>query len=238
MALAVIAHLDRAGARRLRRPARRRDDRRRFGLPSPRATVHAAQLEESSAAARGCARPRRPSARAGSRSPSRRSASAGTSTRAMPELGGQARGMQRRAAAEGHHGAALGHLAALDGMHARGVRHVLLDDLADAGRRPVRIQAERRADPRRRPRARPPRGRAAACRRRRRPARCGRARHWRRSPWAPCRRGRSRPGRARRRRCRGRPGCASSRPGARSSRRRRRSRPSRSRGCAPAARCP
>ena len=56
--------------------------------------------------------------------------------------------MQRRAAAEGDHGAALGGLAALDGVHARGAGHVFLDDLADAGGRPVRIQAERRADAR------------------------------------------------------------------------------------------
>ena len=37
-------------------------------------------------------------------------------------------------------------LAALDGMDARRIRHVLLDDLGDAGRRPDAVKPERRAD--------------------------------------------------------------------------------------------
>ena len=54
--------------------------------------------------------------------------------------------MDGRGAAEGDHGAVLQLLAALDGVHARGIGHVLLDDLADAKRRVEALQAERRAD--------------------------------------------------------------------------------------------
>ena len=52
----------------------------------------------------------------------------------------------RRGAAEGDHGAVLQFLAALDGMDARGVRHVLLDDLAHAEGGVEAGEAERRAD--------------------------------------------------------------------------------------------
>ena len=62
------------------------------------------------------------------------------------ELLGQPRGMDRRGAAEGDHGAVLQLLAALDGMDAGGVRHVLLDDLADAERGVEAGEAKRLAD--------------------------------------------------------------------------------------------
>jgi len=54
--------------------------------------------------------------------------------------------MDGRCTAEGDHGAVLQFLAALDGMDARGIGHVLLDDLADAERRIDALQAKRRAD--------------------------------------------------------------------------------------------
>ena len=57
--------------------------------------------------------------------------------------------MQRCRAAEGDHGALVELLAPFDGMDARGVRHVLVDDLGDAGRRAVRPEVEPAADMRR-----------------------------------------------------------------------------------------
>ena len=62
------------------------------------------------------------------------------------ELLGEARGVQRRAAAEGDQGAALELGAALDGVHARGIGHVLLDDLGDAEGRERGVELERAAD--------------------------------------------------------------------------------------------
>ena len=65
----------------------------------------------------------------------------------MPSFSRQPRGMQRRGAAEGDQGAARRFLAALDGVDARGVGHVLVDDLGDAERRAdAASSAERRAD--------------------------------------------------------------------------------------------
>ena len=58
----------------------------------------------------------------------------------------QAPRVQRRGAAEGDHRVLLGRAAALDRVHARGVGHVLLDDLAHAGRSPEGVHAERGAD--------------------------------------------------------------------------------------------
>ena len=60
----------------------------------------------------------------------------GTITVVDADLLGEPAGMQRRAAAEGDHGAGGDVAAALDGMDARGIRHVLVDDLGDAGRGP------------------------------------------------------------------------------------------------------
>ena len=62
------------------------------------------------------------------------------------ELLREARGVQRRRAAEGDHGAALRDLAALDRMHSGCARHVLFDDFAHACGGPVRVQFERHAD--------------------------------------------------------------------------------------------
>ena len=67
-------------------------------------------------------------------------------TRLMPSFSASRAAWMRRRAAEGDHGAVLQLLAALDGMHARGIGHVLLDDLADAECRVEALQAERRAD--------------------------------------------------------------------------------------------
>ena len=60
----------------------------------------------------------------------------GTMIWSIAELVGEPAGMERCAAAEGHHGAGGDVLAALDGMHPRRIGHVLLDDLGDAGGRP------------------------------------------------------------------------------------------------------
>ena len=121
-------------------------------------------------------------------------------------------------------------------MHARGVGHVLVDHLDDAERRHLRGEAEPAADARRPAHRAPRRHPAASCRRRSARDRSGRAPGWHRSPPAPCRRGRSRPGRDRRRRSPARRRCGPSYRHARSSRRRRRSPPSRSPGSAAAGR--
>ena len=60
-----------------------------------------------------------------------------------PELAGEPRGMQRRGATEGDQRAVGRVLAVLDGVHARGTRHGLVDDLGHAGRRALGIGAER-----------------------------------------------------------------------------------------------
>src|SRR5947208_3584983 len=62
------------------------------------------------------------------------------------ELFGEMAGMQRRRTAKGDHRALADILAALDGMDARRIGHVLFDDLGDAGRRPDTIDLERIAD--------------------------------------------------------------------------------------------
>jgi hypothetical protein len=68
---------------------------------------------------------------------------------ADPELLGEPPRVQRRAAAERDHRVTADHAAALDRVHARGVGHVLLDDLRHARRVPGRGEPERRADVRR-----------------------------------------------------------------------------------------
>src|SRR5262249_42902846 len=55
-------------------------------------------------------------------------------------------GMKRSSAAEGDHRALADVLAALDGMDARRIGHVLLDDLGDAGRGPDALELEQRPD--------------------------------------------------------------------------------------------
>ena len=57
--------------------------------------------------------------------------------------------MQRRGAAEGDQGAAGDVGAALDRVHAGGVRHVLVHDLGDTVGGADRVEAQRLADPRR-----------------------------------------------------------------------------------------
>ena len=100
--------------------------------------------------------------------------------------------MQRRGAAKRDQRARAQILAALDGVHARGVRHVLVDHLADAERRMFGDEAERAADPPGDRALRRRRRRARSCRRRISADRCGRAPHRRRSRSARCRPGRSR----------------------------------------------
>ena len=70
----------------------------------------------------------------------------GINTRADAELLRQPRRMQRRAAAEGDQRAPGEVLAALHRVHARGIRHRLLDHFADAERRGHRVETERGAD--------------------------------------------------------------------------------------------
>ena len=79
------------------------------------------------------------------------------------DLLGDARGMQRRAAAEGDQIVLVDDGAALDGVHARGTRHVLRHHLVDGVGRHARSRA--RGPRRRRARARPwPRSRSSAMR--------------------------------------------------------------------------
>ena len=54
--------------------------------------------------------------------------------------------MQRRRAAKGNERASFKVLATLDRMHARSIRHVLLDDLAHAERSFQPLETERRAN--------------------------------------------------------------------------------------------
>ena len=106
--------------------------------------------------------------------------------------------MQRRGAAEGDQRVLADDGAALDRMHARGVRHVLAHDLVHGVGRHLRRQS--RAARRCRATSAPPGqsevelDRAAG---EMRPDRSCRARHRRRSRPGACRRGRSRPGPAR-----------------------------------------
>ena len=62
------------------------------------------------------------------------------------ELFGQTRGMERRAAAEGDQGAAFQLGAALDGVDAGGIGHVLFHHLGDAERRHGGVELELAAD--------------------------------------------------------------------------------------------
>ena len=154
------------------------------------------------------------------------------------ELARQPRGMQRRGAAEGDQRALGGVLAVLDGMHAGGTRHGLVDDLGDAGRRALGVGLERTG----RATAAPPR----PCR-----GWSGMAPPAKRVGIEAAERGvgighgglgaaaavAGGAGHAAGRN-RGRPGCGPAHRCGRSSRRRRRSRPARSRECAPAGRCP
>ena len=62
------------------------------------------------------------------------------------DLFGKPAGMQGCAAAEGDHGAGGDVAAALDGMNARRIGHVLFDDFGDTCRRPEILEAQRSAD--------------------------------------------------------------------------------------------
>ena len=63
-----------------------------------------------------------------------------------PTFFGQPAGMERRATAKGNHGAGGDIAAALNGMDARRIGHVFLDDFGDARRRPEILEAQRIAD--------------------------------------------------------------------------------------------
>ena len=133
-------------------------------------------------------------------------AASGTTTERRAERRADADRVHRAGAAEREERQRCAVLAALDCVHARGVRHVLVDDRVD----PPRGLARARARAWTRPRARSPRraaSRSSDIRPPRKKSGIEIAEHevgvgHRR---LACRRGRSRPAPDRRRRCRGRP---------------------------------
>ena len=153
----TIAH--EGDARRLERTAAARAGRR----PRPRASARIAASSAFAAAGveavephvRGCARPRRRPARAGSRPPSRRRHRPARSRAAMPSFSASRAACSGAAPPKAISVRPRDVLAALDGVHARGVGHVLVDDLADAERgqlgRPGRAAADMRGQRRARP---------------------------------------------------------------------------------------